>query len=93
MLGGGGGWVFVQWHSLLNIKVCKNASEKEKGAMLGSFLFGHFAAMFLAGERGTPFLSVSRSVWIPRVWARFLVSTNSKQNYIVAGLQSVTSCQ
>lgn len=31
--------------------------------------------MFLDGKRGTPFLSVPESVWIPLVWAGFLVST------------------
>lgn len=44
-------------------------------------------------EGNTQSFSASRSVWIPCVWAGFLVSTKSKQNYIVAGQESVTPCQ
>ena len=41
----------------------------------GSFHGVFLQLCFLDGERGTPFLSVPESVWIPRVWAAFLVST------------------
>lgn len=41
----------------------------------GSFHGVFLQLCFLDGERGTPFLSVPESVWIPLVWAAFLVST------------------
>lgn len=44
-------------------------------AVLEEVQHGNFAAMFVGGERGTPFLSVTGSVRIPLVWAGFLVST------------------
>lgn len=44
----------VQWHSLLNTEVHKMVLKRRKGLYLEVFLLGHFAAMFMAGERGTP---------------------------------------
>lgn len=41
----------------------------------GSLSQGTFAAIFLEEERGKPFCSASRSVWIPLMWAGLLMST------------------
>lgn len=47
------------------------------GQQEGSLSQGTFTAIFLEGERGKPFRSGSRSVWIPLVWKAKLRSVVS----------------
>lgn len=71
----------------------KKTLKRRKWPCLREVQHGNFAAMCLDGERGTPFLSVPRSVCIPLVWAGFLVSTiqEAKLHYSRSAV-NVTSC-